>query len=282
MSYFILGSSSYLGKNIINFLQKKKLPVVGISRNISKNLACEQLLLGENFNISNLINTNQKNFVINCLNSYYKNPTEEQVNEMIKINFELPKKLIDEIYANELDLKLINFASYFNFIEPPPESLEYQISKRRLTNYICDNAFNENIREIILSDVFGTSDMRNKIFNIILNNRLQKKEISFSDPGNFVNLIFVEKLVEYVFHFLHNEESSSSFLNKYSIQVGLLDELIKNILSGNEISFKNYFIAESRFDTSNANYGDTVLADLTDTVIEESLKSKLLHGDRID
>ena len=93
MSYFILGSSSYLGKKIIHYLQKKELPVVGISRNINKDLSCEQLLLDENFNISNLIDTNQKGYVFNCLNSYYKNPTEGQVFEMTKINFDLPIKL---------------------------------------------------------------------------------------------------------------------------------------------------------------------------------------------
>jgi nucleoside-diphosphate-sugar epimerase len=282
MSYFILGSSSYLGKKIIHYLQKKELPVVGISRNINKDLSCEQLLLDENFNISNLIDTNQKGYVFNCLNSYYKNPTEGQVFEMTKINFDLPKKLIDEVYTNELNLKLINFSSYFNFIDPPPESLEYQISKKKLTNYICESEFNGNIKEIIISDVFGTSDMRNKIFNIILKNRLQKKEISFSNPGNFVNLIFVEKLVEFVFQFLHNENTSSSFLNKYSIQVGLLDELIENILNENEVAFENYFTVESRFDSSKANYGDTILADITDTVVNENHKSNKFHGGRID
>lgn len=282
MGYFILGSSSYLGKNIINYLQKKELTVVGVSRNISKNITCEQLLLNENFNMSIINKTIEENYVINCLNSYYKNPTVTQVEEMKHINFSLPKKFIEEISKNQLNLNFINFASYFNFIDPPIESVDYQISKKRLTDFISEIKFNQNIKEVIISDVFGADDIRNKIFNIILKNKLNKKEIAFSNPDNFVNLIYIEKLIEFIFQFIHEDKTGAVFLNKYSIQVGLLDRLIENILKGDEVALKDYFITENRFDNSEDNYGDTILSDLIDTINNERNINQLLHGDRND
>jgi hypothetical protein len=46
-----------------------------------------------------------------------------------------------------------------------------------------------------------------------------------------------------------------------------------------KLLLKDYFTVESRFDSSKANYGDTILADITDTVVNESNK---FHGGRID
>jgi nucleoside-diphosphate-sugar epimerase len=282
MSYFVLGSSSYLGTNLISYLQKKMLPVVGISRNISKNITCEQLILNESFNMTKLNNPIHENYVINCLNSYYKNPTSAQTKEMTEINFDLPKKFIEEISNNQLNLKFINFASYFNFIDPPAESVDYQVSKKSLTDFIKKNKLNQNIKEVIISDVFGESDIRNKIFNIILKNKLEKKEITFSNPDNFVNLIYVEKLIKFIFQFIHEDKTTAVFLNKYSIQVGLLDKLVENILRHNEVALKDYFITENRFDNSEDNYGETILTDLTNAIYNESYRNQLLLGGRSD
>ena len=282
MSYFILGSSSYLGTSIINYLQKKRVPVIGISRNISKNITCEQIILDESFNMTKLNNPIQENYVINCLNSYYKNPTGAQVEEMTQINYDLPKKLMEEISNNQLNIKFMNFASYFNFIDPPKESIEYQVSKKSLTDFMTETKHNQNIKEVIISDVFGESDNRNKIFNIILKNRLEKKEVVFSNPDNFVNLIYVEKLIKFIFQIIHEDETTTVFLNKYSIRVGLLDRLVENILSRNEVALKDYFITENRFDNSEDNYGDSILTDLTNTIYNESYRNELLLGGRSD
>ena len=72
------------------------------------------------------------------------------------------------------------------------------------------------------------------------------------------------------------------FLNKYSIQVGLLDKLVENILRHNEVALKDYFITENRFDNSEDNYGETILTDLTNAIYNESYRNQLLLGGRSD
>ena len=278
MKLLILGSTSYLGKSLINRLDSEKMNFVTASRSsTSKNSNTHYNLL-DNFNLSEIVIRNEISVVINCINSYYKNPNIEQVEEMQEINYRLPLKFIKEILLLNIDVTFLNFASYFNFINVPEESLEYQKSKKMLSKEIVDNKFNSNIKELIISDVFGEWDNRNKIFNIILKNLIKNKEIVFSNPNNYVNLIYIEKLIDYIFDFIKNKENLGTYLNEYSIQVKDLNTLLKTILNNDDCNLDEYFNYENRFEDKKKHYGNSILNDISKVLNNEEYKKFLVEN----
>ena len=49
-------------------------------------------------------------------------------------------------------------------------------------------------------------DNRGKIFNIILKNIVLNKEIKLTNPDNLVNLIHIDKLIEYINRFVNSSK----------------------------------------------------------------------------
>jgi len=275
MKFLILGSTSYLGRNILKKLQIQNTDFVSASRSDVGEGIQKHYNLSENFNLSRVVIENEISIIINCINSYYKNPSIKQVEEMKAINFKLPLSFINQILSLNHNIKFLNFGSYFNFIKAPKESVEYQKSKMLLSAEINSTRFNSNIKELVISDVFGEWDKRSKIFNIILKNLLKNKEINFTNPNNSVNLVYKEKLVDFVMDFVSNDKSTGSYLNKYSIKVCDLNNLLKNLLMKIDCNLMEHFSYEERFEIKNQYYGDSILNDIS-KVLENKKYIKFL------
>ena len=177
MNILVIGSSSYLGTNLINFYKSKNYECFGASRNKTDKINYKHILFNNEFNLKKILTENDIEVIFYCLNSYFKNPSPKQNNEMLEINYKTPLRLIDDINDSSLETKFINFSSYFNFFEVPIESQEYKNTKLLFSNWLREND-NNNIKELVISDTFGSWDKRNKIFNIILKNCYSKKILS--------------------------------------------------------------------------------------------------------
>lgn len=270
MNILVLGSTSYLGKNIINYFNSKNCICFGTSRNYFETYEYKHIIYDQNFDLKNIVLENDINVVFFCLNSYFKNPTTDEIKIMEKINYETPISLINEIEKYNLDIKFINFSSYFNFFVVPEESLDYQKTKLKYSNWINENNNNNNVKELIISDIFGVDDKRNKIFNILLENNLLEKKIEIKNPNNFVNLIYIDNLTKYIDKFLYSDQKSDLFTNKFVIKVGNLNTLIKKLILNNECYIDDYFEIEKRFKVDKLVYGDSTIMDIT-KVIKYSL-----------
>lgn len=270
MNILVLGSTSYLGRNIINYFNSKNCNCFGTSRNYFKTNEYKHIIYDQNFDLKNIVLENDINVIFFCLNSYFKNPTTDEIKIMEKINYETPISLIKEIEKYNLDIKFINFSSYFNFFVVPEESLDYQKTKLKFSNWINENNNNNNVKELIISDIFGVDDKRNKIFNILLENNLLEKKIEIKNPNNFVNLIYIDNLTKYIDKFLYSDQKTDLFTNKFYIKVGNLNTLIKKLILNYECYIDEYFEIEKRFKVDKLVYGDSTIMDIT-KVIKNSL-----------
>ena len=130
---------------------------------------------------------------------------------------------------------------------------------------MAERKYNNNIKELVISDTFGSWDKRNKIFNIILKIVIQKN-IEFTNPNNFINLICIDKLIEYVDSFINSLNTSEVFTSKFSIRVDQLNDLIKNLILDKECIFEDYFSYETRFDVEKSLYGEDTIADIMNVI----------------
>ena len=61
----------------------------------------------------------------------------------------------------------------------------------------------------------------------ISNSEELNKEIKLTNPDNLINLIHIDKLIEYIDRFVNSSKNSSIYTSKYSISVGNLEKLLK-------------------------------------------------------
>ena len=278
MNILVIGSSSYLGTNLINFYNSKNYECFGASRNKADKINYKHILFNNEFNLKKILTENDIEVIFYCLNSYFKNPSLKQTNEMLEINYKTPLRLIDDINDSSLETKFINFSSYFNFFEVPIESQEYKNTKLLFSNWLRENN-NNNIKELVISDTFGSWDTRNKIFNIILKNCYSKKIIEFTNPNNFINLICIDKLIEYIDIFINSLNNSEVFTSKFSIRVDRLNDLIKNLILDKECIFEDYFSYETRFNVEKSLYGEDTIADIMNVIKNIDYKKFLTFND---
>lgn len=259
MNTLVIGSSSYLGNNIIRHLNQEKELVSGISRSNLGKTNFTNLLFTNLNELINIITSNKYSHIFYCFNSYFKNPTKKQVNEMYDVNFIFPKKIIEKLTENKHDIKIIFFSSYFNFIETPKESFDYKLTKLKLSNF-TQNLDNPNIHEIFISDVFGKNDKRSKILNLIINNLKMNNALELTNPKNKINLIHIDDLIKFTFAILKSNETKAYFFSKYSISVESLHNLVFDILKNHQKNFDFYFEEESRLNLNiDLNYGDETI-----------------------
>ena len=278
MNAIVLGSTSYLGKNIINFYNKNGQKCIGVSRSKPSGITYNHSIYNEDFDINEAITQNNIEVVFYCFNSYYKNPSKVQIDEMIKVNFEKPKELIEKILSSNQKTKFINFSSYFNFFDTPDESYDYQMTKLEFSNWFKINSFPKNIKELIISDVFGAWDNRSKIFNIILKNIVLNKEIKLTNPDNLVNLIHIDKLIEYIDRFVNSSKNSATYTSKYSISVGNLKKLLKKLIEDEMCKLGDFFSYENRFQTLDNFYGESTISDIVKVTNNNKYKTYLINN----
>ena len=106
MNILVIGSSSYLGTNLINFYKSKNYECFGASRNKTDKINYKHILFNNEFNLKKILTENDIEVIFYCLNSYFKNPSPKQNNEMLEINYKTPLRLIDDINDSSLKQNL--------------------------------------------------------------------------------------------------------------------------------------------------------------------------------
>jgi nucleoside-diphosphate-sugar epimerase len=234
----LLGSSSFIGKNIIAKIPYKKIVCVQLKKNeISnkKNLKYYFYDLLDYKKIKRIINQYKFDIVIICaannnnsLNLYNKNIDIFQQNTNILLN-------ILECCKFKKKIQIINFTS--------TETLKknnsiYSIAKRA-NNELCQfyqKNYNLKIKNLILPNLFGQNDLNfNRIIPMLIKNFLLKKKIIIRNYSIKLKLVFIDSLLE----MLINQK-------KYCSNKIALNQIIKKIKYLNNSFNSNFF--KSTFD----------------------------------
>ena len=152
------------------------------------------------------------------------------------------------------------------------------MTKLEFSNWFKINSFPKNIKELIISDVFGAWDNRGKIFNIILKNIVLNKEIKLTNPDNLVNLIHIDKLIEYINRFVNSSKNSATYTSKYSISVGNLEKLLKKLIEDEMCKLGDFFSYENRFQTLDNFYGESTISDIVKVTNNNKYKTYLINN----
>ena len=267
MSYLVIGSSSFLGKNLIQYLNQKNLNTSGISRSKPEGINFAFERFDDEFDLVKHMNKHQTKYVFFTLNSYYKKPTKNQKEEMHFINYELPIKYLNTLKENDKDTVILFFSSYFNFMEVPEESQAYKETKLMFSKYLHKNN-TPNSKELITSDIFGLNDHRNKIFNILIKNVVDGNSIEVKNKENFVNLVYIQKLLDFSFDFIMSNNKSDIFLNPHKISIINLYKLIKDIDESNLSPSEYYLEKEDRLKITPNNYPGLLINDISYVINE--------------
>ena len=78
--------------------------------------------------------------------------------------------------------------------------------------------------------------------NIVLN-----KEIKLTNPDNLVNLIHIDKLIEYINRFVNSSKNSATYTSKYSISVGNLEKLLKKLIEDEMCKLGDFLVTKIDF-----------------------------------
>ena len=98
MNAIVLGSTSYLGKNIINLYSTNGRKCTKGFKSKPSDITYDHSIYNEDFDINEAITQNNIEVVFYCLIHIIKIQSKVQIDEMIKVNFEKPKELIEKFY----------------------------------------------------------------------------------------------------------------------------------------------------------------------------------------
>lgn len=227
----VTGSSGFIGGNLINFLNKKNIETVGISRRESPyntngfNIKYMDLTVDDNidllYEIKNVYalvhcageSTNDSN----CLNTLYFNIKSTSLLLKYAIENNIPKfiylsskkVLVDELYFNA-----------------------YSLSKKICEDMIryCNHKYSKNYHSLRLCNIYGKDKVITRIIpfimECIISNKAIKTKSSLLEEIEFCS---VDEVVNTIYLILMGESKSSDVMSiKYEFKISILE--LKNIL----------------------------------------------------
>jgi len=201
MKIILIGANGYLARNLINKLMVKH-QVFGFVRNKIKN-SLDEIQYFETKNLLCLrgdILRIQPNVIINLASSYYADHEYENIDQIIKVEVGLSAHLA-EICA-DLQIYLFQTKSLFQKTLKGSAINLYSASKNardEIMNYyvICKNL---KLINILLGDVYGTNDLRNKLIpNVIEHiNQNRTSEFTLGNPNRKFYPIYLEDVINVI------------------------------------------------------------------------------------
>ena len=226
----ISGGSGYIGSKLIQFLSKKGFECKKIPRNNFSNLDCD--------------------YMIHCAADY----TSKADNILYQANFLYG----DKIFSNLLNTsckKIINLSSFSEFgdhenREPINKYAQYKAMLRKK----WEHASNFDFISLVIYDVYGEDDKRNKLVNSLL--RLKQGDaFELSHGRQYVDFVYIEDVCNSV---LRSIKELGSGLYGVRTEQKTLREQISFIeeLQQIKLNFKEEIhpeILRPRFDFKNIN-----------------------------
>ena len=224
----VLGSNSFIAKNIISKIPFKKIYCVQKKktyRHRAKNLKYYYFDLLDQRKLKTIINSQNYDKIIICAsnnnNSY--NLNKNNINIFSQNTFILLNVLENIKYKKKVEV--INFSS--TEIEKKKETI-YSISKK--TNHMLCNFYKTNynlkIKNLILPNVFGENDLNfERIIPFFVKNIILKKKILINNKEKKIKFIYIDDVLKVLV------DKKKKIHNSYFITVNKLKIKISNLIN---------------------------------------------------
>ncbi len=189
----ITGVTGFIGKNLLDYLLKKKYFIYAVLKKSKKNIKfAKQYKINKNFKsiiFSNIYNLKRQllnykiDYVVHAATYYVKNHKSSDINKIIKSNILFPTIIID-LLCNKKIKKFINLGTvwqHFNNQKDNAYNL-YASSKQafnNIFNYYKKQFTKTKFYNLLISDTFGKNDKRKKLIPIIIKSYKKKILLRF-------------------------------------------------------------------------------------------------------
>jgi len=232
----ITGSTGFLGKNIIDFLEKKKFKVYDLLRSKKKKLTKKNnnyipIFFKKLKNLNNLLKKINPNIIIHCATHYTLKTDHDSINKMINANISLGTCLLQSFYNRKIIF--INFGSMMehSFINSNIPENFYALTKsffNQIQDYYLTRKSKIKFYNLKLFETYGLNDTRKKLIPTIIKNYKNKKT-TYIKPGNLrLNIINCNNINNVIEKILNKKLSPGTFVVK-NYKFTNIKELVKKI-----------------------------------------------------
>jgi len=250
----ITGSTGFLGKNIIDFLEKKKFKVYDLLRSKKKRLTKKNnnyipIFFKKLKNLNNLLKKINPNIIIHCATHYTLKTDHDSINKMINANISLGTCLLQSFYNRKIIF--INFGSMMehSFINSNIPENFYALTKsffNQIQDYYLTRKSKIKFYNLKLFETYGLNDTRKKLIPTIIKNYKNKKT-TYIKPGNLrLNIINCNNINNVIEKILNKKLSPGTFVVK-NYKFTNIKELVKKINKKLKNKLKIKFIGYKNF-----------------------------------
>lgn len=199
MRVLIVGSSGFIGSNLVYTLEKNGIEVYALSRKYAnnKNFIFKQkkinnIALDNYEKLESIFRKTRFDFVINAATHYAPKENNDFVEKALMANIILSNYLI--YYCLVHSVPLISLGTYLQEIDQSKiYPTFYSLSKKNTQSILKAVAKHSDLRyaELLISDTYGPKDPREKIMNLIIQS-LNGKELETSPGHQILNLVHID------------------------------------------------------------------------------------------
>ncbi len=198
MRVLVVGSSGYIGSNLVKTLEKNGIEVYSLSR--KKNGRSFNLKKGKKYNIS--LNSLDKlehiflktkfNYVVNAATHYSSSENDDYVKKAFMANILLSNYLT--YFCLVFKVPLITLGTYLQDIDQTQiNSTFYSFTKKNTQTVLRSVADFSDLKyiELLISDTYGPNDPREKVLTLIIKS-LTGKKLKTSLGNQLINLVHID------------------------------------------------------------------------------------------
>ena len=264
----IIGGDSFIGKNLISKLCNK-YSVLNLSRqNKFDDIQFHEFNFnGSAFNIKKIL---ESDFIIYCIGAGIQPGHKDSEKLMLSLNTTLPIDISIFLSQNNFSGKFITFGSYFeigindecklyNEIDLIFSNNEvpnfYCCTKRLLTRFAHDNFLDLNHIHLILPNVYGPSENKNRLIPYLIDKIKRNEKVHLTDGNQVRQFFHISDLIKLIDTLLVTDSIKRGVLNVAPEHEITVREIFNSVLESmktknfNKISFgtKNRYDNSMRF-----------------------------------
>ena len=196
MKILITGSTGYIGSCFVKFLENYDFEIFQILRSDKYSKDSNIFSFHSILEISKIVETIKPDVVFHFAAAYNNLDIAVETAGMVESNVLFGTEILNFLEPNT---KFVYFSSYMQFIGPSfNQNNFYTLTKSTFSLYANYFAKTKKlrVREIILSDVYGPGDTRNKVIARLVSDINQFGDFVPNNPAGRVMPIFIEDVLQ--------------------------------------------------------------------------------------
>lgn len=246
-SYILVCGLGFIGSNLVNYLKKKKLPVISITSKKIKNSVNNIYINVNPLNKNDLYNKLKKFNLTYVINSYgsidhslFGSANEEKIfNEHFIVmknlaHLSIEKKVKKLIQIGSADEYGKTHKSFINEKDPTSPMTPYAFFKNMGTNYLKN--LNDlkvlNCITLRLFTTYGMNQSRNRFIPFVIDNCKKNKKFELTNCNQVRDFIHIDDLTKIIFKVMINKkELKNNILNVGTSRGTKLKEIVNYIVA---------------------------------------------------